>query len=458
MSRQRSQLISFVLVLALLPVLESIGAAQVFTTLFVFNNGDGGTPNLTILAQGRDGQLYGATQLGGVHGYGTIFRLSTEGTETVLHSFDKTDGESPVGGLTLASDGNFYGTANAGGTYDAGVLFSISTSGKYTILYNFTGSSDAYPDGPPLESLDGNMYGTAQGADSWGGEVYQYERAAGTFTVIHDFTNTGFTTPVSPVIRATNGTLWGTVNEGGSYGYGAAFQMTPAGVVEDTFSFNADTTGGYPEWPLIQASNGNFYGVTSGSLFGGSVLQITPGGHLSIFYHQPIGSAPLNDTTSGLVQGTDGNLYGLALSGGAHSEGGIYQLTLAGVYADVYDFTGDQMPSAAMVQHTNGSFYGTFSRSALDGYGGIYSFDMGLGPFVAIVRPNGQVGQTAQILGQGLTNSSSVTFNGLAAASFKVVSDTYMNAVVPGCAATGRVVVTTPNGSLTSNHNFQIVQ
>jgi hypothetical protein len=83
---------------------------------------------------------------------------------------------------------------------------------------------------------------------------------------------------------------------------------------------------------------------------------------------------------------------------------------------------------------------------------------MGLGPFVAFVRPSGAVGGSAQILGQGLTGATSVTFNGVAASSFTVVNDAYMTAVVPSGATTGKVVVTTPSGPLTSNVNFRIIQ
>jgi hypothetical protein len=90
-----------------------------------------------------------------------------------------------------------------------------------------------------------------------------------------------------------------------------------------------------------------------------------------------------------------------------------------------------------------------------DGY--VYSFKMGLGPFITFVRSQGKAGATAQILGQGLTGTTSVTFNGIAA-SFSVVNDTYMTAVVPAGAATGPVVVTTPSGPLTSNPSFRITE
>jgi hypothetical protein len=88
----------------------------------------------------------------------------------------------------------------------------------------------------------------------------------------------------------------------------------------------------------------------------------------------------------------------------------------------------------------------------------IYSYNAGLDPFVAFVLPSGSVGQSAQILGQNLTGTTSVTFNGVPATSFSVESSTYMTAVVPSGATTGPVVVTTPTGTLTSNKNFTIQQ
>jgi hypothetical protein len=91
-----------------------------------------------------------------------------------------------------------------------------------------------------------------------------------------------------------------------------------------------------------------------------------------------------------------------------------------------------------------------------EGYGSIFSLNMGLGPFVAFVVPVGAAGQSAQILGQGFTGTTAVTFNGVPATSFKVASDTFLTAVVPSGATTGKVVVTTPGGTLTSNVNFRI--
>ncbi len=113
---------------------------------------------------------------------------------------------------------------------------------------------------------------------------------------------------------------------------------------------------------------------------------------------------------------------------------------------------------AGLAQHTDGTFFGTTGKGGSYNYGTDYSLNMGLGPFITFVQRTGRVGQTAQILGQGLTGTTAVSFNGIAATSFNVVTDTFMTAVVPSGATTGAVVVTTPGGTLTSNKNFRVIQ
>jgi len=110
-----------------------------------------------------------------------------------------------------------------------------------------------------------------------------------------------------------------------------------------------------------------------------------------------------------------------------------------------------------LVQHTNGKFYGATVGGGAFFQGTVFSFDVGLGPFIAFVLPYGRVGSGVQILGQGLTGTTAVTFNGVPATTFNVASDTFMGAIVPPGATTGPIQVTTPNGVLTSNVNLQIV-
>jgi uncharacterized repeat protein (TIGR03803 family) len=184
------------------------------------------------------------------------------------------------------------------------------------------------------------------------------------------------------------------------------------------------------------------------------------GGAVSILYNFSGGYNDGGLPESGLTEGSDGNLYGNTVQGGPSQLGAIFQITTSGQYKVLHTFSAivGSSPAAALLQHTNGKFYGTAARNSRNRAGSLYSLDTGLGPFIALVRYTGRIGQPVQILGQGLTGSTAVTVNGLAAASFKVVSDTYMTAVIPTGATTGPVVVTTATGTLTSNHNLRIVQ
>ena len=116
-----------------------------------------------------------------------------------------------------------------------------------------------------------------------------------------------------------------------------------------------------------------------------------------------------------------------------------------------------------MIQDTDGNFYGTTGLGgdssacspAYEGCGTAYKLSMGLGPFVTFVLNSGKVGAKVEILGQGFTGTTGVSFNGTAA-SYVVQSDTYLTSTVPQGAATGLVTVTTPGGTLQSNVVFRV--
>jgi uncharacterized repeat protein (TIGR03803 family) len=159
------------------------------------------------------------------------------------------------------------------------------------------------------------------------------------------------------------------------------------------------------------------------------------------------------------MQATDGNFYGTTVDGGTNNVGTLYKLSLAGAHTVLYSFassTGDIPPWPPM-QDTNGQLYGVTYVGGTFNYGTVYNFNLGLAPFATFVQHTGAIGHSAQILAQGLTGTTAVSFNGIPASSFSVVSDTYMTAVIPAGATTGPVVVTTPSGKLTSNVNFRIV-
>jgi hypothetical protein len=110
------------------------------------------------------------------------------------------------------------------------------------------------------------------------------------------------------------------------------------------------------------------------------------------------------------------------------------------------------------MQHTNGKFYGVTESGGANGLNGgvFYSLDLGLKPFVNLFTWMGKVGKTVEILGQGFTGTTSVSFNGTKATTFTVSSDTYLTALVPSGATTGFVTVTTPGGALKSNRKFLV--
>ncbi len=397
--------------------------------------------------------------MGGRSGAGTVWAENPSGSASVFYNFDGTTAGNPQTGLTLATDGNLYGIAT-GADY-ARLLYRMSPAGVLTVLHTFGETDGCYPAAPPIEASDGNLYGTTMGCGR--GTVYRYT-PSGVFTTIQTFVSDtqGKDSEASPM-QASDGDLWGTNAWGGSDQSsdqcGAVFKMSLSGTVLQSVLMDC-TDNRHPESPLIQAADGDIYGTSAvgGTARAGSIFKLNAVGAISSVYEFKSGSdlaGPIN-----IIQATDGNFYGPASSAGTDRHGGIYKVDSSGSYSVIYDFT-DAAPhlvdvNTGLMQHTNGLLYGASGQGGIYASGSVFSVDLGLGPFVAFIRPTGKVAQTAQILGQGLTSTISVTFNGVAATSFSVVSDTYITAVVPAGATTGPVVVTTPTGTLTSNVNFRI--
>jgi len=444
--------------------------AQTYTDLYNLGSNSGDPENpawIGLFAQGRDGNLYSTSTYGGLNTEGAVFQLSPSGTMTRLWSFDATNkinsGVYPYSGLTLGTDGNFYGTTYEGGSAGFGTVFKVTASGKITTLYSFTGfNCCAYA--APIEGFDGNYYGTtSDGGGEVFGTVYKMT-PAGKVTFIYTFDGT-YRYPEALTL-GTDGNFYGTILGGSAAPYGGVFKITPGGKFTVLYNFKSTPDGETPKGAIIQARDGNFYGTTErGGVDGfGSIYKMTPAGVLTILRSfsesDGLGLAPL----AGLVQATDGKFYGAA--GSNYSSGVLFQMTSAGKYAVLLNLTNTTgkfpgaNPQVSLFQHTNGTLYG-------DTYGGgtgklcfcgvLYSLGMKLGPFVSFVGPlfEGKVGKTIEILGQGLTGTTKVSFHGVAA-TFAVVSDTYLTAVVPTGATTGSVTVTTPARTLTSNKVFRV--
>jgi uncharacterized repeat protein (TIGR03803 family) len=430
--------------------------SQTVTALYNFAGQNSSEyPQAVMLAQGRDAELYGTTTGGGVNG--SIFKVSTSRAFTQLFTFDTTDGCCPGSGMTLASDGNFYGSAGFGGSGNNGVLFEMAPDGSMTTIHSFAGGSDgANPFAPPIEASDGNLYGTTTGST-----VYKYTPSSGTFSTIYQFT---FGNSLAPLLQTANGVLYGTTAGGGWAHCGTIFEISTTGVLLSSYPFPCHAGGANPGGgALLQASDGSFYGTTEagGAKNQGTIFKMTPDFKVSILYsflghtkNTLDGASP----AAGLIQATDGNLYGTTSAGGSSGVGTLFSISTDGTYQMLYSFGGSTgtRPSGTLMQHTNGMLYGTASAGGVSKLGTVYELNLGLPPFIAFVQHTGAAGQRAEILGQQLTGATSVTFNGVSA-TFTAISPTYLAATVPAGATSGPVVVTTPTATLTSNVNFNIV-
>jgi uncharacterized repeat protein (TIGR03803 family) len=456
-------LLALVVTLAIAALGISGAEAQTYTDLHDFDTPTLASPQYAgILAQGRDGNLYGTAPLGGTFGRGGVFSITPGGAYTVIHSFDST-GANPYSGLTLGADGNFYGGTYNGGDFGFGTVFQITPDGTVTVLHSFKLLEGAGPYAPPIQGTDGNFYGTTTIGGVGFGAVYKVTPASG-FTTLYPFDGTHGASPFAPLIQAKDGNFYGTTVGGGTAGFGTAFKITPAGALTVLYNFDS-THGAGPYSPLVQGSDGNFYGTARAGGTknnGGVVFKLTKAkkAKLTVLYNFDATGATTDGVRpyAGLIQASDGNFYGVTSAGGLNAAGTLYKITSTGVYATLYNFASatGSLPFATLLQHTNGKLYGEATNGGAHAHGAFFSFDLGLGPFITLHPTSGVVGQPVDILGQGLSQSTSVRFTLNVPASADVFGDTFMTTSVPNNATTGVVKVLLTQGHLTSNQKFLV--
>jgi uncharacterized repeat protein (TIGR03803 family) len=453
-----------------------------FKTVTTFSGKNGSTP-LGALIQGLDGNLYGVTQTGGSCCFdrGTIFRMTPAGKLTLLYSFGADYDFYPQAGMTLGIDGIFYGTtADAGSGSECGEdggcgsVFSLATGNTFTNLINFDYTDGWIPSASMVETSDGTFYGTTLlGGSAGNGTVFSIT-PSGALATIYNFSGADGTEPFW-ILQASNGNFYGITVTGGANdvancepgaiaeGCGTIFTVTPSGSLTTIYSFCslANCADGSDPSALLQALDGNFYGTTAYGGTGtscsggcGTVFVITPAGGVTTL-HDFDGSD--GGFPTGLIQATDGNLYGVTYGGGTYGSGTIFKITTAGTFTSLYTFDGEDglHPEEALLQATNGILYGTTYSGGKKGSGTAFSLSVGLGPFVATLPKSGSVGSTVFILGNSLNSATAVSFNGTTA-SFVVVSPTELMTTVPAGATTGTITVTLATGKLASNIPFLV--
>jgi uncharacterized repeat protein (TIGR03803 family) len=457
-----------------------ITISRELTLLYSFcsvgNCTDGAQPQASLIL-GGDGNFYGTTAYGGNKapsgcgtGCGTIFKITPTGELTTLYRFcskaNCADGSQPFSGLVQGSDGNFYGTTSGGGASSScdggcGTVFKLTPNGALTTLHSFCSQS-----------------GCTDGVGPY---------------------KTG-------LIQATDGNFYGTTYGGGTKGFnggGTIFKITPSGQLTTLYSFCSLSNcldGDKPTAPyMLQATDGKIYGTTAAgglqsesadvNCFGcGTIYEITTSGEFKSLYDFCGESDCLDggQANAGLTQGTDGKLYGTTQLGGKNESGTVFSLAL-GVPPFLKFLPADRLVGDTVIilgqgfEHaTTVSFNGTAASFKVESNthmtatvpagattgdititepGGTlhsqYAFHV-LPTTQSFVPNNGPVGTLVTIHGMSLTQTTSVSFGGVPATSFNVVSDTELQATVPEAAETGYIEITTTGGSFTTCNKFYV--
>ncbi len=391
-------MVSGVLALAALSTLLLIIAppvqAQTETVLYSFATqpGDGEYPDAGLIFD-TNGNLYGTTVSGGAHYGGTVFELTAAGTEKILYSFGSQprDGSGPYAGLIFDNAGNLYGTTSYGGAfkcsnaYVCGTVFELTADGTEKVLHSFGNLYEsARGDGTdPQAGLifdnAGNLYGTTfLGGDlecgGYGcGTVFKLTQTGKEKVVFKEKVLYRFGShagdgvgPYAGLIFDNAGNLYGTTAGGGYYDRGTVFELTAAGKEKILYSFGSYPGDGLvPEAGLIFDNAGNLYGTTfeGGASTNGTVFELTADGTEKILYSFSNGPGDGAYPIAGVIFDSNGNLYGTTSSGGAYYAGTVFELTAAGTEKVLYSF-GSQtddivLPNAGVIFDTNGNLYGT---------------------------------------------------------------------------------------------------
>src|SRR5271165_1737062 len=312
-------------------------------------------------------------------------------TLTTLATFAGTNGANPQSTLIQGIDGNLYGTTYNGGANKncadggCGTVFKVTPGGMLTTLYSFCAKANctdgAFPWAGLVQGIDGNFYGiTTGGGARQAGTVFKIT-PAGMLTTLYSFCSKGGCSdganPRGALVQGTDGNFYGTTSGN------TIFKITPEGMLTTLHTFNG-TDGSEPYAGLLQASDGNFYGTTSqggGNKSGGTVFKITPSGMLTTLYSfcSQMGCTDGEGPSGVLAQGIDGNFYGTTGEGGT-GVGTVFKITPSGMLTTLHSFTGGgdgYAPEDGMVQATDGNFYGTTNLGGANGGGTVFKITPG---------------------------------------------------------------------------------
>jgi uncharacterized repeat protein (TIGR03803 family) len=263
------------------------------------------------------------------------------------------------------------------------------------------------------------------------------------FATLHSFSDTDGNNPQAPLVQGSDGYFYGTTFRGGTYGVGSIFHIASDGTFASLYSFpnQNNTVGDYPSSGLIQGTDGNFYGTTQqgGSSGLGTIFSVTSYGTLNVLY------TFTNCVTDGvywttgdaawsLSEGNDGNFYGTTESGGLYGRGNVFCVTPSGTFSNLHSFDGSDgwLPYYdGLVLGSDGTFYGATTIG-----GNIYSITTN-GTFSNLFVFSGTNGQSPECT---LVQGNDGNF--------------YGTTLSGGRWGNGTVYRVTPDGTLTSLYSF----
>ncbi len=388
--------------------------AQSYKVLYSFHGiTDGADPGGALLRD-KHGNFYGTTERGGLSSLGTVFELTPDGTESILHTFlgnshHNMDGASPLGGLIEDRAGNLYGTTNSGGSGTAcdtespccGTVFKIDAEGNESILHYFCSHSNcadgSYPAAPLVMDTSRNLYGTTSSGGSGhgpgcvGGCGTIFKLAPdGTETVLYNFCSVAPCAdgrfPQGALIMDSAGDLFGTTEFGGGNGCrpnggcGTVFRLAPNGTETVLYAFTGGSDGAMPEAALLMVA-GNLYGTTAyGGRNGckpaqpvldscGTIFELSPTNGETVLYAfegQGDGAHP----HAGVIADASSNLFGTAVYSGNNTNGTcpkiqfgcgtIFELSPNGSEKVLHTFSKKGgRPYGSLIEDNAGDFYGT---------------------------------------------------------------------------------------------------